>query len=202
MFDSCPGAAQFTRTPTLKIKKCPECGENVEIFSTDTQVKCGHCGFIIYNDLESCIQWCKYAKECVGEELYNKLKRKRVLFLCVGNASRSQIAEALARKLSSDRPDVRFASAGTQPANKVEPKAVEVLGEEGISWGGKPKMFSDKEPADAVVTLGCDVECPPIPGAEIIAWDIPGLKGKDIKEYRRVLSILKRKISQLLEGMK
>jgi len=199
MFDSCPGAAQFTRTPTLKIKRCPECGGNVEIFSTDMQVKCDHCGFIIYNDLESCIQWCKYAKECVGEELYNKLKRKRVLFLCVGNASRSQIAEALARKLSSDRPDVQFTSAGTQPANKVEPKAVKVLREEGISWRGKPKMFSDKEPADVVVTLGCDVECPAIPGAEIIAWDIPDLKGKDIKEYRRVLSILKRRVSQLLK---
>lgn len=201
MFDSCPGAAQFTRTPTLKIKRCPECGEYVEIFSTDTQVKCDHCGFIIYNDLESCIQWCKYAKECVGEELYDKLKRKRVLFLCVGNASRSQIAEALARRLSSDRPNVQFASAGTQPANKVEPKAIEVLGEEGISWRGKPKMFSDKEPADVVVTLGCDVECPAIPEAKIIAWDIPDLKGKDIKEYRRVLSILKRRVSQLLRRM-
>ncbi len=200
MFDSCPGAAQFTRTPTLKIKRCPECGGNVEIFSTDLRVNCDNCGFIIYNDLESCIQWCKYAKECVGEELYNKLKRKRVLFLCVGNASRSQIAEALARKLC-DTPKLQFTSAGTRPADEIEPKAVEVLKEEGITWQGKPKMFSEKEPADVVITLGCGVECPTIPGAEIIAWDIPDPKGKDIKEYRKVLSMIKRKVSQLLKKM-
>jgi len=75
MFDRCPGAAHL-RTPIIKIKKCPECGEDVEIFSTDVKVECGKCGFTVYNDLQSCIQWCKYAKECVGEELYNKLRKK------------------------------------------------------------------------------------------------------------------------------
>ncbi len=197
MFDSCPGAAQFTRTPTLKIKKCPECGENVEIFSTELRVKCDNCGFTIYNDLDSCIQWCKYAKECVGAELYNKLKKKRVVFLCVGNASRSQMAEALAQKLCP-MPNLQFTSAGTKPASKMEPKVVQVLKEEGISWHSKPKMFSAKEPADVVVTMGCEVECPTVPGAETIAWDIPDPKGKDIKEYRRVLAMIKQKISQLL----
>ncbi len=73
MLDKCPGAANI-RTPTLKIKECPECGEDVELFSTDIRVKCGHCGFTVFNDIESCIQWCKYAKECVGEELYIKMK--------------------------------------------------------------------------------------------------------------------------------
>lgn len=72
MFDKCPGAANM-RTPTLKIKNCPECGSEVEIFSVDIKVKCSKCGFTVYNDIESCIQWCKYAKECVGEEVYNKM---------------------------------------------------------------------------------------------------------------------------------
>ena len=75
MFDKCPGAANM-RTPTLKIKVCPECGEEVEIFSIDVKVKCSKCGFVVYNNIESCIQWCLYAKECVGEELYNRMKRK------------------------------------------------------------------------------------------------------------------------------
>jgi len=75
MFDQCPGAAHI-RTPTLEIKKCPQCGEEVEIFSNEMQVECGNCGLTIYNDLESCVQWCKYAKECVGEELYKKLMKK------------------------------------------------------------------------------------------------------------------------------
>ena len=73
MLDKCPGAANL-RTPTLKIKECPECGEEVELFSTDIRAKCGNCGFTVFNDIESCIQWCKYAKECVGEELYIKMK--------------------------------------------------------------------------------------------------------------------------------
>jgi len=79
MFDKCPGAAHI-RTPTIKIKKCPECGEEVEIFSDEMQVKCSNCGFIVYNivynDLQSCMQWCKYAEKCVGEELYKKLRKR------------------------------------------------------------------------------------------------------------------------------
>jgi NADH pyrophosphatase NudC (nudix superfamily) len=72
MSDNCPGAANL-RTPTLAIKKCPRCGEEVELFSNDISVKCSGCGFVVYNDIASCVQWCKYAKECVGEEMYNKL---------------------------------------------------------------------------------------------------------------------------------
>jgi ribosomal protein S27E len=76
MFDKCPGAGNI-RTPTLKVKRCPECGGEVEIFSTDFSVKCKDCGFTIYEELESCIQWCKYAEKCVGEEVYRKLKKKK-----------------------------------------------------------------------------------------------------------------------------
>ncbi len=50
MLDHCPGAANL-RTPTLSIKKCPQCGEEVEIFSNDVKVACGNCGFVIYNDI-------------------------------------------------------------------------------------------------------------------------------------------------------
>lgn len=200
MFDNCPGAAQFTRTPTLKIKKCPECGEDAEIFSTELKVNCGKCGFTIYNDLGSCIQWCKYAKECVGEEVYNSLKIKTVAFLCIGNASRSQMAEALARKLCPS-PKLRFISGGTQPADEIDPKLQQVLEEEGIAWQGKPKKLSDKEGIDVVVTVGCEVGCPAVPGAKVIAWDIPDPKGKDIGEFRRVLSMIKHKILELLEEM-
>lgn len=76
MFDKCPGAAGM-RTPTLKIKNCPECGGEVEVFSTDIKVKCRNCGFTVYDEIESCIQWCRYAVDCVGEELYNKLKKSQ-----------------------------------------------------------------------------------------------------------------------------
>jgi ribosomal protein S27AE len=75
MFNKCPGAANIRR-PTIIRKKCPECGEEVELFSDEMQVKCGNCGFTVYKEIESCILWCKYAKECVGEERYKKLKMK------------------------------------------------------------------------------------------------------------------------------
>ncbi len=75
MFEQCPGASNI-RTPTIELKKCPQCGEEVEMFSTDMQMDCPKCGFTVYNNLESCIQWCKYAKECVGEEVYERLMKR------------------------------------------------------------------------------------------------------------------------------
>ena len=61
------------RTPTLEEKICPNCGSIIEIFSTDTQVTCEKCGFIAYNDSLSCVQWCKYARKCVGGEMYERM---------------------------------------------------------------------------------------------------------------------------------
>jgi transposase len=70
---SCPGAANISGTPTLKVKTCPECGAAVELFSTDVQLPCPGCGFIVYNDIQSCINWCRYARECIGDEMYSLL---------------------------------------------------------------------------------------------------------------------------------
>ncbi len=68
----CPGAARL-KTPTLTEKVCPVCGSIIEIFSVDVTAKCDNCGFVAYNDTQSCIQWCKYAEMCIGPELYAKL---------------------------------------------------------------------------------------------------------------------------------
>ena len=75
MFDKCPGASNI-RTPTIELKACPRCGAEIEMFSSDMQIACPKCGFTVYNDLQSCIQWCKYAKECVGEEVYERLMKQ------------------------------------------------------------------------------------------------------------------------------
>ena len=197
MFDKCPGAVHI-RTPVIKVKKCPECGREVEIFSNEMQTRCSKCGFTIYNDLESCVQWCKYAVECVGEELYQRLKKKRIAFVCSGNSCRSQMAEALARKLS-DRSNLEFVSMGTNPAEEVAPEALQVLKEEGIMWRGKPKGVQDKEPVDIVVSMGCEVACPAIPGAKRIDWDIEDPRGKGIEAYRKTLAIIKEKVTELLK---
>lgn len=60
-------------TPTLTIKTCPECGSEVEVFSIDTSVQCETCGFTVYNDAVSCVEWCKYGRQCVGDEEYERL---------------------------------------------------------------------------------------------------------------------------------
>ncbi len=70
IMDGCQGKP---RTPTIEDRLCPNCGNPVEIFSTDTEVTCDRCGFVIYNDKLSCVQWCKYARQCVGEETYQSL---------------------------------------------------------------------------------------------------------------------------------
>ena len=70
-FDKCPGAANIRGTPTLTEKTCPECGRIIEIFSVDVQVQC-ECGFTAFSDVQSCLSWCKYARECVGDEAYEK----------------------------------------------------------------------------------------------------------------------------------
>lgn len=63
------------RTPTIIEKRCPQCGQEIELFSIDTEMRCEHCGFVVYNDTLSCVQWCKYAKQCVGEEMYQHMMK-------------------------------------------------------------------------------------------------------------------------------
>lgn len=61
--------------PQVRIleKTCPRCGAEIEMFTIDTQMACENCGFVVYNDTLSCVQWCKYARKCVGDEMYEKM---------------------------------------------------------------------------------------------------------------------------------
>ena len=70
ILDGCQGKP---RTPTIEEKICPQCGHTIEIFSTDTEVACENCGFVVYNDTLSCVQWCKYARQCVGDAMYEQM---------------------------------------------------------------------------------------------------------------------------------
>ena len=70
MLEGCQGKP---RTPTIIEKVCPICGELIELFSIDTQMPCEKCGFIAYNDTLSCVQWCAYARKCVGDEMYEHM---------------------------------------------------------------------------------------------------------------------------------
>lgn len=67
------GCQSKSKEITLTERICPNCGNVIELFSVDTEVACDRCGFVAYNDTLSCVQWCQYAKQCVGEEMYEAM---------------------------------------------------------------------------------------------------------------------------------
>ncbi|MDR3314993.1 MAG: hypothetical protein LBS98_00700 [Coriobacteriales bacterium] len=74
MLKGCLGAAGIKGTPTWDEKICPVCGAEIELFSVDMSRKCS-CGFIAYNDRQTCVEWCGYARECVGDEMYEHMQK-------------------------------------------------------------------------------------------------------------------------------
>ena len=77
---SCPGISKIKGTPDLTIKICPNCGYEIELFSSDVTAACGQCDFIAYNDMQRCISWCSYARECVGDEVYKRYTQHLKLY--------------------------------------------------------------------------------------------------------------------------
>jgi arsenate reductase len=109
----------------------------------------------------------------------------RVLFVCLHNAGRSQMSEALFERAAAGRHEAK--SAGTEPAERVHPEVVEVMRELDVDLSGKtPQKLSDElaEWADVIVTMGCGDACPYIPGKRYIDWDLPDPKGLPLDEVR------------------
>ena len=126
----------------------------------------------------------------------------RILFACVGNSCRSQMAEAFCRALA---PEVECASAGSKPAAAVQPDTITVMKEVGIDISqARPKGFKDLPSLkfDYLVTMGCEVTCPFLPGAKQVPWEIPDPYHKGIDEYRRVRDIIKAHVTQLLSDLR
>ncbi len=122
----------------------------------------------------------------------------RILFACVGNSCRSQIAEAVCRELGRD---VECASAGSKPAKAVQPDTIAVMREVGIDISAaRPKGFKDLPDLkyDYLVTMGCEVDCPFLPGAKVVPWEIPDPYGKGLDEYRRVRELIRSEVTNLL----
>ena len=126
----------------------------------------------------------------------------RVLFVCLHNAGRSQMSEALFTRLAEGRHEAR--SAGTTPGERVHPEVVEVMSELGIDLSGRvPEKLerNDAEWADVVVTMGCGDECPYIPGKRYLDWDLPDPKGRPIEAVRRTREDIERRVGALLEEL-
>lgn len=127
---------------------------------------------------------------------------KKVLFVCVENAGRSQMAEAFARKKG-----LQAASAGTVPASRVNPTVVEAMAEKGFNLKfNKPKMLTLKmiDEADLVITMGCAVDkvCPrPMLSKmqkKVVDWNLEDPKGKPIAEVRRIRDEIEKRIEELM----
>jgi arsenate reductase len=107
------------------------------------------------------------------------------LFVCLHNAGRSQISQALFERAAAGRHGAR--SAGTTPGERVHPEVAEAMRELGIEIGERqPRRLSDEDAkwADVVVTMGCGDECPYIPGRRYLDWDLPDPKGQPLNAVR------------------
>jgi arsenate reductase len=121
------------------------------------------------------------------------------LFVCLHNAGRSQISQALFEAAAEGRHEAR--SAGTAPAERVHPEVVEAMSELGIDLGDRvPRLLGteDAEWADVVVTMGCGDKCPYIPGRRYVDWDLPDPKGQSVEVVRETREEIARRVGALL----
>ena len=126
----------------------------------------------------------------------------RVLFVCLHNAGRSQMSEALFAEAAQGRHEAE--SAGTRPAEAVHPEVVEVMLEIGIDLEGrKPRRLEREmaERADVVVTMGCGDECPFIPGKRYLDWDLEDPKGQSLDRVGETRDEIGRRVAELLREL-
>jgi arsenate reductase (thioredoxin) len=122
-----------------------------------------------------------------------------VLFVCVHNAGRSQMAAALLDHHARGRVSVR--SAGSTPANEINPAVVAAMGELGIDLSKafpKPLTTEAVEAADVVISMGCGDACPIFPGKRYLDWDLPDPSGKPIADVRPIRDELDERVQGLL----
>ncbi len=125
-----------------------------------------------------------------------------VLFLCVHNAGRSQMAAGWLRHLAGDR--VRVLSAGSTPAPEVNPAAVAAMAEVGIDIAtARPRRWTDEElgATDVVVTMGCGDECPFVPGTRYLDWPLPDPAGQGVDAVRPIRDEIERRVRALLDEL-
>lgn len=125
-----------------------------------------------------------------------------VLFLCVHNAGRSQMAAGWLRHLAGDR--VRVLSAGSTPADQVNPSAVDAMAEVGIDISRHhPRVWTEDalEAADVVITMGCGDACPLVPGTRYLDWDLPDPAGKGVDAVRPIRDDIERRVRGLLDEL-
>jgi protein-tyrosine-phosphatase len=127
---------------------------------------------------------------------------KTVLFVCIENSNRSQMAEAFARRLGQGK--VEAYSAGSRPSGRVNPRAIEFMREIGYDLSTHRSKGLEALPEvefDAVITMGCGDECPVIRDRRREDWAIPDPKEMPSDEFRKVRDLIQRKVQELLKSL-
>ena len=127
------------------------------------------------------------------------MSKPSVLFVCVHNAGRSQMAAAFLTHLAGDRIEVR--SAGSSPANSINPSVVEALNEVGIDISNEqPKVLTTSavEQSDVVITMGCGDACPFFPGKRYLDWVLPDPAGQGVAFVRPIRDQIKKLVEELI----
>jgi arsenate reductase len=125
-----------------------------------------------------------------------------VLFICVHNAGRSQMAAGFLRQMARDQ--VEVLSAGTDPAASVNPTVLQAMAEEGIDIAHEtPRLLQDSavQQADVVITMGCGDACPIYPGKRYEDWDLPDPAGKSLDEVRPIRDEIERRVRDLIREL-
>lgn len=129
-------------------------------------------------------------------------ERPTILFVCVHNAGRSQMAAGLTRRRAGDRAVVR--SAGSDPAETVNPAAVDAMAEVGVDMGDAvPALLETDSVAEAnvIVTMGCGDACPVFPGKRYEDWELPDPAGRPLAEVREIRDEIGRRVEALLASL-
>jgi arsenate reductase (thioredoxin) len=125
-----------------------------------------------------------------------------VLFVCVHNAGRSQMAAALLERHAGGR--VRVRSAGTAPSDEIDPNVVAVMAERGLDVASaRPRVLRDDDvrEADVVITMGCGDACPVVPATRYLDWDLPNPAGRPLAEIRPIRDDIERRVVDLLREL-
>lgn len=126
----------------------------------------------------------------------------QVLFVCVHNAGRSQMAAAFLERLGAGR--VRVRSAGSAPADEINPAVVEAMAEVGIDIAANtPKVLTEDSvrESDVVITMGCGDACPYFPGKRYLDWVLPDPAGRGVEAVRPIRDRIRRHVEELLEEL-
>lgn len=125
-----------------------------------------------------------------------------ILFVCLQNAGRSQMSEALFTQAGEG--NHKALSAGTTPADHVHPEVVEVMRELGIELADRqPQLLTRElaEQADIIITMGCGDQCPYIPGKKYIDWDLPDPAGRPIEQVREIRNDIRSRVQTLIRNL-